>query len=290
MRTGDAITDSAPRGELPPLSLHHLSLLRAEPLELVDAAAHAGFERVGLRIIFPEPSADVTTLVTDRMKRAGVRRALDDSGMRLLDAEAVWIRPETRIAPLESVIETTADLGGEFLLTVGIDTDRPRLLSRLVELADLARPYGVTVALELISYSAIATVDGLASIVASLETPIAPLIDSLQFFRSGAAASDAARLPGVRYVQLADGPRHAPDSLDGLRREARTDRLMPGRGAFDLIGLLRAVPRGIPLAVEAPGAIVSDLPLREAAVLLRRATLDVVRRAYDTPDATVAGY
>lgn len=278
--------EAEPSQGLPPLSLHHLSLLRAEPLELVDAAAYAGFERVGLRIISPEPSAEVTALVTDRCQRAEMRRALDDSGIRLLDSEAVWIRPTTTIDVLEPVLEATADLGGEFVLTVGIDTDRPRLLSRLAQFAELAESYGLTVAVELISYSAIATVDDLATVVAALDDAVVPLVDSLQFFRSGADATDAAILDTARYVQLSDGPRPGPSSLDELRREARTDRLPPGAGEFDLVGLLDALPRGIPLAVEAPGTLVSSLPLREAASLLRRTTLQTAQRAYGMADSS----
>jgi len=171
---------------IPELSLHHLSLLRAEPLELIDAAAHAGFQKVGLRIVSPEPSAEVTALVSDQRKRAEVQRAMVSSGVSLLDTEAVWLRAETRVESLEPVIATTAELGGAFLLTVGMDPDRSRLLANLSELSKLAEQYRIVVALELISYSSIGTVADLATVVRALGPHVVPLVDSLQFFRSGA--------------------------------------------------------------------------------------------------------
>ena len=33
---------------------------------------------------------------------------------------------------------------------------------------------------------------------------------------------------------------------------AVSERLFPGEGAIDLVGLLRALPRGIPVALESP--------------------------------------
>jgi sugar phosphate isomerase/epimerase len=162
-----------------------------------------------------------------------------------------------------------------------MDPDRSRLLANLSELSKLAEQYRIVVALELISYSSIGTVADLATVVRALGPNVVPLVDSLQFFRSGANAAEAAILSTARYLQISDGPREGPSTFEGLRREARTDRLLPGKGDFDLVGLLRVLPQGIPIAVEAPGKIVSSLPLHEAAALLHHATLDVARRAFD---------
>jgi sugar phosphate isomerase/epimerase len=40
--------------------------------------------------------------------------------------------------------------------------------------------------------------------------------------------------------------------MDAILAEARGERLFPGEGSIDLFGLLRAVPRDIPLSVEVP--------------------------------------
>ena len=45
-----------------PLSLHHLTMLQAHPLELVEAAAAGGFDYCGLRLVAPMSSDTVFDL------------------------------------------------------------------------------------------------------------------------------------------------------------------------------------------------------------------------------------
>jgi sugar phosphate isomerase/epimerase len=40
--------------------------------------------------------------------------------------------------------------------------------------------------------------------------------------------------------------------MDAILAEARAERLFPGDGELDLVGLLRAMPRDIALSVEVP--------------------------------------
>ena len=40
--------------------------------------------------------------------------------------------------------------------------------------------------------------------------------------------------------------------MDAILAEARAERLFPGEGGVDLLGLLRAMPRDIPLSLEVP--------------------------------------
>ncbi|MBS0551207.1 MAG: sugar phosphate isomerase/epimerase, partial [Proteobacteria bacterium] len=40
--------------------------------------------------------------------------------------------------------------------------------------------------------------------------------------------------------------------MDEILAEARAERLFPGEGGLDLLGLLRAVPRDLPLSIEVP--------------------------------------
>jgi sugar phosphate isomerase/epimerase len=40
--------------------------------------------------------------------------------------------------------------------------------------------------------------------------------------------------------------------MDAILAEARAERLFPGEGSIDLLGLLRALPRDMPLSVEVP--------------------------------------
>ena len=53
-------------------------------------------------------------------------------------------------------------------------------------------------------------------------------------------------------MQFCDVPAAIPSTMDAILAEARGERLFPGEGGLDLIGLLRAMPRDIPISLEVP--------------------------------------
>jgi sugar phosphate isomerase/epimerase len=53
-------------------------------------------------------------------------------------------------------------------------------------------------------------------------------------------------------MQICDVPAAIPPTMDAILAEARAERLFPGEGSIDLLGLLRALPRDMPLSVEVP--------------------------------------
>jgi sugar phosphate isomerase/epimerase len=80
------------------------------------------------------------------------------------------------------------------------------------------------------------------------------LIDAFHFSRSRSRLEDVAAIPPsrLRYLQLCDVPEVIPETLGAILVEARAERLFPGEGQLDLMGLLRALPRDIPLSLEVP--------------------------------------
>ena len=76
-------------------------------------------------------------------------------------------------------------------------------------------------------------------------------------------------------MHFCDAPPFVPDgrSAEELRRESRTARLQPGEGGLWLAELLDALPRDIPISIEAPSARHAGLPAAERARLSREATL-----------------
>ena len=58
----------------------------------------------------------------------------------------------------------------------------------------------------------------------------------------------------LRYMQLCDAKPGRPADMQEIIRQARGDRLLPGEGALDLRGLLRALPADLPISVEIPCA------------------------------------
>jgi sugar phosphate isomerase/epimerase len=95
----------------------------------------------------------------------------------------------------------------------------------------------------------------------------AVLIDALHFSRSGGTPGDVAQVdPALfRYVQVCDAVPDMPRDVDGLIREARTGRLLPGEGTLPLAALVAALPAGTPVSVEAPSRATAHLPAVERA-------------------------
>ena len=242
---------------MPILSLHHLTMIDAHPLQLIDAAAAGGFNHCGIRLVAPRPGDPLIDIAGDVAAVREVGRRLKDTGIRLLDIEAIWLGPATDIETLRRPLAAGAELGARYVLAVGYDDDRFRLTENFGRLCDLAAQHGMTVMLEFITYCSIRTLgEARALVEESGRRNAGVLIDTLQFFRSGARPGDLDAVPPdlLHYMQLCDAPRDGPTSIDARRHEARTDRRLPGAGELPLDELLRHLPANIPISLEAPTA------------------------------------
>ncbi len=138
---------------MPLLSFHHLCRIDAHPLDLIEAAAAGGFDFCGIRLVAPRPGDPLVPVVGDGAAVQAIERRLRDTGVRVLDIEAVWLAPDTDVATLRPAIETGARLGARYLLVVGFDADRARLLDNFAALCALAGSFGLRVMLEFITYT-----------------------------------------------------------------------------------------------------------------------------------------
>jgi sugar phosphate isomerase/epimerase len=250
------------------LSLHHLTILDAHPLQLVDAASAAGFEYCGLRLVAPTGADPVVDVPGDPALIRELRARLDATGVKLLDIEAIWLNSQTDIASLLPALEAGRVLGARHVLCVGNDTERGRQLDNFGRLCEAADGFGLSVGLESITYCAVGTpADALDVVRASAQSNARVLIDALQFFRSGATSGQAGSIDPmlIEYIQICDAPHAAPQSPEERRKEARTARLLPGDGELPLRELLSELRRDLPLAVEAPTLALRGLPFDEQA-------------------------
>src|SRR5262245_16318047 len=91
------------------ISLAHLTLLRLSTVELVSTAAEAGFQGVGLRLMGPPTPNEVTRhAVGDAELMRETRRRLDDTGVQVVDVEAIWIDAEVDVPSHERMFESAA--------------------------------------------------------------------------------------------------------------------------------------------------------------------------------------
>lgn len=245
-------------------SLAYLTVNGADPLEHIAAAAEAGYQAAGLRILPPRHLADAPAVVGNVPLIRAIRRACNESGVSLLDAEVVSLTPVSTRAELQAVVDAAAELGFSFIQTVVEDSDERRAADRLAELADLAAAAKMRVALEFMRFRAVTDLQSAMHLIQLAGRPnVQVLIDALHLARSGGTPEQVAALSpdSIALAQLCDAPAEAPPA-DLLAQEARTARLYPGDGALPLSAFLDALPDDVPLSIEVPNTVHEALDYR----------------------------
>lgn len=265
------------------LSLAPLTVLELDPAELVNCAAEAGYDAVGLRLIRATTQEPLRPTIGKTPLIRETKRRLDDSGLRLLDIEVLRLRPETRVrADFEAFLETGAYLGASEILVTGNDPDHARITDNLTELSLLAAEFKLTPNLEPMPWTEVKDLRQGVAIVAQCQAAVGLLVDAIHYDRALNTPTDLAALPGdwIRYAQICDAPAERPASVEEMMHQGRSARLLPGEGGIDLISMLRALPAGVPISVEAP--LQGDAPAAVRAATAARTARAVLDAAEET--------
>lgn len=238
----------------PETVLEHLTLIDVSPPDLVTVAAAAGFDAVGLRISpaadgeRPWPVSPGSPMLAETIRRCA------DTGVRVLDAEAV--RLGELPVDYRPTLEAAAALGARYVNAICDDPDLSRLSDSFAALTSAAASFGIRAVVEFMAYRSVRTLEDAVAIAGRSGGGV--LVDALHVRRCGVRLADLRAVePGlISYVQLCDAPLAAPapgPASAQAVREARTARLLPGAGELPLPELLAALPDRIPVALEAPG-------------------------------------
>ena len=256
------------------ISLANLTIGRTPQTELIEAAAAAGFGKVGMLLM----TATAQPLQYEVMGQPQVIRevkcALKDTGVRVFDIEAFVISPQTDLERFKPALELGAELGASHISSIGTEFSssatflssehRVDLFGRL---CDQAAQFGLKVGVEFMLYRDIRTWrEALQLVEAAGRTNAGLILDLLHFHRAGASAVDLASIPANRlaYAQLCDCVSTSP-ALEGLPGEARTSRLHMGDGVISLNAILDQLPQDLQLVVETPIAAEATLSTLERA-------------------------
>jgi sugar phosphate isomerase/epimerase len=245
-----------------PLSLDHLTVIEASPLELIEAAAAGGFTHVGLRIVRPLAAADIVEVVGQPQLQRELKARMSATGVKVGLIESIWMAADTDPASLEPALATGAELGARLVLVGGNDPDEKRLTDNLAALAAIAQPYGLDIAFEFMPFTQVQSYEQALRIKqAAGQRNLRLLIDALHLSRSGRDLRKLAKFDSttICYVHLCDAQAAIPPA-DGLRDEARLNRLYPGEGELPLDEFLDAMPDDAPIGLEAPCRAYAGLP------------------------------
>ena len=258
-------------------SLAHLTCLNCSPPELIEVAARTGYDYVSLRPIAVTPNEPKYPLGEDKNLLKRTKAALADTGLELLDIELARILPDVNPKTYVPAFEAAAELGGRHVLSSGWTPDRNYVAERFAEICDLARPFGLTVDFEFVTFAAMGTLADAAAVVGSAGRDNGGIcIDTLHFYRSNTQLEELDDLPKswFRFMQLCDAPKESPATTEGLIFAARSDRKFVGEGGLNLASVINRLP-AMPYSLEIPNAKLA----------LTMSPMDVAKKAIDTAKA-----
>lgn len=239
------------------LSLEFICTFGMPPVEHIELAARLGCTRIGMApwpvVTLPGlyPAWDLRS--DAELKRQTVQ-ALRDNGVSVALGEGFLIMPGRNVDDLDNDLDLAAELGAPMVNCVVLAPDMAFAVENFSRFADMAAERGLQVTVEFLAgMMAIDTLDAAASLVRQVGRDNAGLlIDAMHLYRSGASHGDLAALePGlIRYAQVCDVPLVSTFAEYG--EEASYERGAPGDGELPLADFVRALPRDIPIGLEAP--------------------------------------
>lgn len=236
------------------LGLAHLSLIELTPPQLVEVAAGAGFDVVGVRaraVTAAESPFDLS--IGSQLLQQTVERCAD-LGVSVQDVEFILLNGAVTQDDWLPMLDTAAALGAQSVTVAVDDPDRDRALDAITGVVADARDRSLTVTLEPISYNSLHSLPEAFDLAQHADCLI--LLDALHLLRFGATTDQVRRVAGrVGLVQVCDAPAQRPADKAALVAESRVERLAPGLGDADVTGLLHAVAPEVVVSVECPSAI-----------------------------------
>ena len=132
------------------------------------------------------PTDKIIPMIGDAAMLRDIEMRLADTGVNVLDAEAVWLYPDADVRSYLPAFETASRLGAAHILVVGNDPDESRVIDNFGRFCVSARPFGLTAMLEFIPYCHTRTVEDAYHVVSAAAQPNSGvLVDALHLSRSG---------------------------------------------------------------------------------------------------------
>lgn len=260
------------------ISLGWLTLPNASPLQIIEAAALAGFGHVSLRMA-ARRTEQSPGFASDPILCREIRACLNANDVSLLHMGGIWLDGKQPVTEFEQAIATSVELGTR--MSVAIFTPERSLeevREDLFQLCRICRKYDVRVAVEFGAYLGVRNIDEAIRLVESCsESNAGLLIDTLHLFRSGGNPTLVSAVPPEKIflTQLCDAPLASPE-FSQLQTEARGNRFDPGFGEFAISELLQALKPTATLEVEAPCLAYRNLNHFERANLASQAVLNLL--------------
>ena len=265
------------------LSLDHITVTDTTPWQLAQIAAQVGCAGIcpflhSMEVLPAMPAYD---LVRDPQALRQTRAALAATGVTVDLVYPFTMAGRTNPADFIPALEAGAALGAPLANVLCYDRDPIRRTEKLVELAELAAPFDIALAIEFYPPSQVQTLSAaLDEIARSGRSDIKVTADLLHIMRGPEPDTSFPLLahPAIAIAQIADGPTTIDPSE--LEREAGIQRQLPGQGAFNIPAFLHALNPNTPISVEIPqqNAIEQGINAHQRAQMAVDAAQSVLKR------------
>jgi sugar phosphate isomerase/epimerase len=267
------------------LSFDHPTTPGLGPLQVIALAHALECDAVVLRMHNdPRYPHHPYVLSGEAALRRQIREDVAARGMFVAAGCALEIRAGAPVASLQPALEAAADIGARSVTVVNYDTDKSTHADTVGELAERSGKLGLRALLEFFALSGIDSLPYAVDLIRRIDHPaLGVSLDSLHFTRTGGTIAQITATPPalIVHAQLNDGPAVQP--LDKQMDEAWGNRLLPGDGAFDLTGMVRALPSNVPIGVEAGNTdrfaegVTMEEHGRAAVAAMRRVVADALK-------------
>jgi len=251
------------------IGLSHMTAIELTPPQIVAAAAAAGFRYVGMRLAPARPGEPQHPMLGDTPMMRETLARLADTGVEVFDFDIFRLRPDTDVGAFLPVLDAGARLGAAHLLVAVDDPDEARMVEVFGRACDAGAGFGLTMNLEFMPWTGVRSLAQAERFIRRVDRPNARiLVDAIHLDRSGGTNAEVVGVPRgmLAYAQICDAPAERPKDLETMLFQARFERLFPGEGGLDLLGLVKALPRDLPLSLEVPRTeLAKTMPAAERA-------------------------
>ena len=199
-------------------SLAYLTLFGCPPPEMTYIAGRAGYDFVSLRPIYMglpgEPNFDLSA--NPQLLRQ-TKNALASTGLSVHDIELARVADGTDPKKYLPQLEVGAALGAKHVISSIWTNDRVFAAECFDQLCDIAKPLGLTINLEFVTFASVKTLREVLDVLkASRRTNCGVLVDMLHFSRSRVPLAELAEVPRdwFHFVHLCDAPAAIPTTTD----------------------------------------------------------------------------
>ena len=268
---------------------NHEPLDAAQVRGVVDAAAGAGFTKLSAYRMHHEWA------VSDGMTTQSYLDYHQEQGIAIVSVSLCsdWARPgEKRISDASArLIALAAKAQARTVVATHLQPDLPSLAVAargMQHVCDLAASHGLTVSYEFIPGTGVPNLESALRLIDAVERENFGLIlDAWQWFHSsrGAGVKELSTVSAdrIHIVQLNDALAPDPD------RAPQLDRLFPGEGVIDLIGILEVVRQTGAKPIVAAEVLAPRRVAQIGASAMAQAQFDATTRLARRYRASVAG-